>query len=122
MVTDKIKQLKATQAKMAELEKSIATQLARELAGLPAKYGFGTVQAFVQAVKAASGGKRRVPAAKKKAGGKRRKRAVITAETKAEMKRILEEIQNGSFAREWLLENKVNAPAFKAMRRREIGV
>ncbi len=88
MVTDKIKQLKATQAKMAELEKSIATQLARELAGLPAKYGFGTVQAFVQAVKAASGGKRRVPAAKKKAGGKRRKRAVITAETKAQVKSL----------------------------------
>ncbi len=44
---------------------------------------------------------------------------IITAETKAEMKRILEEIQNGSFAREWLLENKVNAPGFKAMRRKE---
>jgi ketol-acid reductoisomerase len=44
---------------------------------------------------------------------------IITPETKAEMKRILEEIQNGSFAREWILENKANAPAFKAMRRRE---
>jgi ketol-acid reductoisomerase len=46
---------------------------------------------------------------------------LVTAETKAEMKRILTEIQNGSFAREWLLENRVNAPAFKAMRRRERG-
>ncbi|MGA2618963.1 MAG: ketol-acid reductoisomerase [Thermoguttaceae bacterium] len=44
---------------------------------------------------------------------------IITAETKAEMKRILEEIRDGRFAREWLLENRVNAPAFKAMRRRE---
>jgi len=44
---------------------------------------------------------------------------IITAETKAEMKKILEEIQNGSFAREWLLENKVGAPAFKAMRRQQ---
>jgi ketol-acid reductoisomerase len=35
------------------------------------------------------------------------------------MKRILTEIQDGRFAREWLLENRVNAPAFKAMRRRE---
>ena len=35
------------------------------------------------------------------------------------MKRILEEIQNGQFAREWILENKANAPAFKATRRRE---
>ncbi len=44
---------------------------------------------------------------------------IITAETRAEMKRILAEIQDGRFAREWLLENRVNAPAFKAMRRRE---
>ena len=35
------------------------------------------------------------------------------------MKKILEEIQNGKFAREWILENKANAPAFKATRRRE---
>ena len=44
---------------------------------------------------------------------------IITDETKAEMKRILGEIQDGSFAREWILENKANAPGFKAMRRRE---
>jgi ketol-acid reductoisomerase len=44
---------------------------------------------------------------------------IITDETKAEMRRILEEIRNGQFAREWILENKANAPAFKAMRRRE---
>jgi ketol-acid reductoisomerase len=44
---------------------------------------------------------------------------IITAETKAEMKKILDEIQSGAFAREWILENKANAPGFKAMRRRE---
>ena len=44
---------------------------------------------------------------------------IITDETKAEMKRILEEIRNGQFAKEWILENKANAPAFKALRRRE---
>ena len=44
---------------------------------------------------------------------------IITPETKAEMKRILAEIQDGRFAREWILENKANAPAFKAMRRKE---
>jgi len=42
---------------------------------------------------------------------------IITAETKAEMKKILKEIQTGEFAREWILENKANAPAFKAQRR-----
>jgi ketol-acid reductoisomerase len=44
---------------------------------------------------------------------------IVTAETKAEMKRILLEIQDGHFAREWILENKANAPSFKALRRRE---
>jgi ketol-acid reductoisomerase len=44
---------------------------------------------------------------------------LVTPETKAEMKRILTEIQDGSFAREWILENKANAPSFKAIRRKE---
>ena len=44
---------------------------------------------------------------------------IITAETKAEMKKILTEIQQGEFARQWILENKANAPMFKATRRRE---
>ncbi|MCH7752040.1 MAG: ketol-acid reductoisomerase [Planctomycetes bacterium] len=44
---------------------------------------------------------------------------IVTSETKAEMKRILEEIQSGEFARQWILENKAGAPAFKATRRRE---
>ena len=43
---------------------------------------------------------------------------VITSETKAEMKRILDDIQSGRFARDWMLENKVNQASFKAMRRR----
>jgi ketol-acid reductoisomerase len=41
---------------------------------------------------------------------------VVTPETKAEMKRILADIQSGRFAREWMLENKVNQTSFKAMR------
>jgi len=44
---------------------------------------------------------------------------IVTDETRAEMKRILKEIQNGEFAREWILENKGGAPAFKAYRRRD---
>lgn len=46
---------------------------------------------------------------------------IVTDETKAEMKKILNEIQSGQFAKEWILENKANAPAFKAVRRRERG-
>jgi ketol-acid reductoisomerase len=43
---------------------------------------------------------------------------IITEETRAEMKRILSEIQNGQFAREWILENRAGAPMFKSLRRR----
>jgi ketol-acid reductoisomerase len=43
---------------------------------------------------------------------------IVNAETKAEMKRVLDDIQSGKFAREWMLENRVNQTSFKAMRRR----
>ncbi|HEY6873729.1 MAG TPA: ketol-acid reductoisomerase [Geobacteraceae bacterium] len=43
---------------------------------------------------------------------------VITDETKKEMKKILTEIQDGEFAREWMLENKANKPVFNALRRK----
>jgi ketol-acid reductoisomerase len=41
---------------------------------------------------------------------------VITQENRAEMKRILDDIQSGRFTRNWMLENKVNQTSFKAMR------
>ncbi|WP_437186014.1 ketol-acid reductoisomerase [Planctomicrobium sp. SH668] len=44
---------------------------------------------------------------------------IVTEETKKVMKQVLLEIQNGTFARNWLLENKVNQAGFKAIRRRE---
>src|ERR1041384_6897734 len=40
---------------------------------------------------------------------------VITAETRKEMKKILDDIQSGRFARNWMLENRVNQTSFKAM-------
>jgi len=43
---------------------------------------------------------------------------IVTAETKAEMKRVLDDIQSGRFARNWMLENKVNQASFKAMRKK----
>ncbi len=48
-----------------------------------------------------------------------RGKRIITEETREEMRAILEEIQDGSFAREWLLENQVGRPVFNAMRKRE---
>jgi len=43
---------------------------------------------------------------------------IITPETKAEMKRVLDDIQTGKFTRDWMLENKVNQTSFKAIRAR----
>jgi ketol-acid reductoisomerase len=43
---------------------------------------------------------------------------IITAETKAEMKRVLEDIQSGRFVRDFMAENTVGQPSFKATRRR----
>ena len=42
---------------------------------------------------------------------------IITDDTRAEMKKVLGEIQDGSFARNWILENMAGRPAFNASRR-----
>lgn len=44
---------------------------------------------------------------------------IITEDTKKEMKKILKEIQNGEFARDWILENKAGRASFLAKRRIE---
>ena len=44
---------------------------------------------------------------------------IVTDETRAEMKRILADIQEGRFARDWVLENRAGQVSFKAMRRRQ---
>ncbi|MCF8018427.1 MAG: ketol-acid reductoisomerase [Vallitaleaceae bacterium] len=44
---------------------------------------------------------------------------IITDETKKEMKKVLGEIQDGTFAQRWILENKANRPAFNSRRRIE---
>lgn len=44
---------------------------------------------------------------------------IITQETRQEMKKILTEIQDGKFAREWILENRANRPVFNAVKKRQ---
>jgi len=43
---------------------------------------------------------------------------IVTDETKKEMKKILDEIQSGRFARDWILENKAKRPVFNALAKR----
>ncbi len=44
---------------------------------------------------------------------------MITDATKAEMKRVLTEIQDGTYARNWILENQAGRPSFNSIRERE---
>jgi len=48
-----------------------------------------------------------------------RGRRIINDDTRKEMKKILAEIQNGQFAKEWILENQANRPQFNALRRKD---
>ena len=121
MVTDKLKELEAARTKLAALERSIATELNQELAALPGRYGFATTIEFVSAVNAAAGvgggaggtggrGRRRgrppggassaasasKAAPAKKGGRKRRTRAVITDETRAQVKKMVDAGKTGA--------------------------
>ncbi len=46
-------------------------------------------------------------------------RRIITDETRKEMKKVLKEIQEGEFAKKWILENKAGRTGFNALRRME---
>jgi ketol-acid reductoisomerase len=48
-----------------------------------------------------------------------RGKRIITSETREEMRRMLKEVQMGSFAKEWILENQVARPMFNALRKKE---
>jgi len=43
---------------------------------------------------------------------------IVNEETKKEMRRILDEIRSGQFAKEWILENKAHRPVFNALTKR----
>jgi hypothetical protein len=95
MITDKIKELEALKQKAAALELAVTEERNRALAGLPRQYGFENAEAFANAVLAASDGRRgprrrgRPPGSRTGGPGKkRRSRAVITDETRAQVKKL----------------------------------
>jgi DNA replication initiation complex subunit (GINS family) len=107
MVTEKIKQLQALQAKAKELQDTIESERTQELSSLPERYGYESLAAFIKALKAAAGSKRgrgrgrkagKARAAKSaaKSGSKKRTRAKITAETKAQVKSSVEAGKTGA--------------------------
>ena len=104
MLTKKIKELEATRARAAALEKSIAKQLDRSLSSLPSEYGYDSVEEFIRAVRGAAGGGRGRKSGKKRAsgrrkaagGGKKRFRAVITDATRSQVKSMVEAGKTGA--------------------------
>jgi hypothetical protein len=102
MVTKQIKELEVTKAKIVALEKSIAKRLHKELSTLHDKYGFGSLVEFVKALKDTAGtassrkGRRAKPAKAASGKVKRRKRSVITEDTRASVKKLVESGKTGS--------------------------
>lgn len=99
---NKIKELAAARAYVEQIEQSLTVELNRELASLPVQYGFDNVNAFIDAVRAASGKRHgrkagaAKPASAKSAGGKRRTRATITDATRAEVKKLVQGGKTGN--------------------------
>jgi hypothetical protein len=91
MVTDKLQKIREYQREMAKLEKELA-KFNSKLAVLPAKYGFKSMDAFIDALRASQGGK--VKAGGSTASG-RKPRAVITAETKQKVKAMVNDGKTG---------------------------
>jgi hypothetical protein len=102
MVTKQIRELEVTKAKIVALEKSIAKRLHRELATLHDKYGFGSLGEFINALRGTAGrgsvpkGRRGRPAKATPSRAKRRKRSVITDDTRASVKKLVESGKTGS--------------------------
>ena len=119
MFTDQLKQLTAMRAKVTGLEQAIATERKAELAALPARYGFDGAAAFIAAVRAA-GGKRR---GRKPGRGKptkasatkgRRRRARITEETRAAVKKMSAAGKTGAAIAQAL---KISLPSVQNIRK-----
>ncbi len=98
MVTKQIKELEITKAKIQALENTIAKRLSKELSALHLKYGFENQAEFIRALKdsgeARSG--RKASKAPKASGAKRRKRSVITEETRANVKKLVDGGKTGA--------------------------
>lgn len=87
MLTQKLRALEAAKARVAHLEAALAKEQERELARLPAKFGFSAVGEFIRAVLAAS---RKTRPAAATTAHLRRKRAVITKATRVAVKNMIE--------------------------------
>lgn len=97
MFTDSLKQIEAAKAKLAALEHQFASDRTKALAALPSQFGFEDAESFIAALRDATGGKRRgrKPGKSPKGTGKR-KRAKVTDEIRAQVKKLVEARKTGA--------------------------
>jgi DNA-binding NarL/FixJ family response regulator len=100
MLTDKLKQLASLKSRAAALEAQVATDLDKQLAALPAKFGFNNPNDFIAALRAATSGRRASKTGSQTRSNQtnagRRRRATITDETRAKVKAFVESGKTGS--------------------------
>jgi len=95
---DKLNQLEAAKAKLAEMEHAITAERASALANLPSEFGYSDLNSFIKALKAAqqSGSRRKVRAKTAAPKASKRTRAKITDATKTEVKSMVEAGKTGA--------------------------
>ncbi len=93
MVTDKLQRLQKYQREMAKLEKELASFNSKLLV-LPGKFGFKSMGAFIEALRAAGKGGAKLPAPK--APGVRKPRVEITNEMKQKVKALVNDGKTGA--------------------------
>jgi transposase-like protein len=115
MVIDKIKELQDLQARAADLQKSIDLERQQELAALPGRYGFDSVDTFIKAVRAATApkGKKRGRKAKLVAGSKRG-RTKITPELKG---KVIAAVQAGKTGAAIAQEFSISLPSVQNIKK-----
>jgi hypothetical protein len=96
MITAKIKAIEVLKARVARLQAAIDANLDRELARLPGKFRFDSVEDFIAAVEQASGGKRGGKVKVSAVATKRRTRTKITPAIRATVKKLAKAGNTGS--------------------------
>jgi len=109
MLTKKIAQLAKAKALVSKLEKTIAADLHKELAGLPAAFGFNDTRSFIAALKASRGTSKK-PGRK----AKRRRRAVITDAVRAQVKKFA---KAGKTGREIAAKVGISLPSVQGIKK-----
>ena len=94
MVTEVVKELEAAKAKVAELEQALQKERKQQLAGLPAEYGFDSLEDFIKALKSAGSSRGASSSVAKGKGRAAKTAAPIAPRKKGKRARITPELKD----------------------------